>query len=288
MEKSCIILFSGGLDSQLVVKIMQKRKLDLFLVFFKLPFNKDVEEEVNRFSKENNLKLKIFDCTKGKPLQKYLKTIKEAKHGRGTGVNPCIDCKIFMLKKTRKFAKSKNIELIATGEVLGQRPMSQTKRAIEVIENKSGLKNKIIRPISDFGAFGRKREKQIALAKEFKISYPNPAGGCLLCEKELKKRLKYLLDRGLDNKEIKLVNIGRHFLIEGIWVVLGRNKKENEILKEIGKKKGELIVPEFIGPSVLVMDKHDDHLKKKINELTRAYSKIGNLEKRRKFEEYKL
>ncbi|GAI88382.1 unnamed protein product, partial [marine sediment metagenome] len=117
-------------------------------------------------------------------LQEYLKVIKEAKHGRGAGINPCIDCRIFMLKKAKKFADEQKIKFIATGEVIGQRPMSQQKKQIAIIEKESGLKGRIIRPLIDFHNIqGRSRKPQIALAKKFKIKYPHPAGGCLLCEK---------------------------------------------------------------------------------------------------------
>ena len=89
---------------------------------------------------------KIFDCSKGKLLKKYLKIIKEAKHGRGAGVNPCIDCRIFMLQEAKKFADKKNIKIIATGEVIGQRPMSQQKKQMAIIEKATKLGKRIKRP----------------------------------------------------------------------------------------------------------------------------------------------
>ncbi len=210
-KKKCIVLFSGGLDSRLVVKIMQKQGFDIIALYFKLPFCKDIEKEIKEFCKKEKIKLKILDCTKGKIFQDYLKIIKNPKHGRGAGLNPCIDCRIFILKKTKEFTDSKKINLIATGEVLGQRPMSQTKKSMEIIEEKSGLKGRILRPLSDFSISGRKRDKQISLAKKFKISYPSPAGGCLLCEKLYCKKLKKILNKkNLNYNEIKLLKIGRN------------------------------------------------------------------------------
>ncbi|MBU2053042.1 MAG: 7-cyano-7-deazaguanine synthase [Nanoarchaeota archaeon] len=297
MNKKYIVLFSNGLDSRLVVKIMQKKKYEIVALFFKLPFSKDVENEVKKFVKENKVKLKLFDCTKGKLLKEYLKIIKKAEHGIGTGINPCIDCKIFMLKKAREFADDKGVELVATGEVFGQRPMSQTKKAMEIIEEKSGLKGRIVRPLSEVGALGRRRGKQIVLAKKFKLEYPHPAGGCLLCERELKKRLGYLLDRGLNSDEIRLVNVGRHFLIDNVWVVLGRNKEENKIIESVSTARctrkalnegASAIVPDYIGPSALILDKCDEKLFGIVNDLIKAYSKKGSLKYRKKFDGWKL
>jgi len=125
------------------------------------------------------------------------------------------------------------INFIATGEVGGQRPMSQMQNSIKIIEKESGLENKIVRPLIDLGFSGRQRKKQIALAKKFKINYPSPAGGCLLCEKELKSRFEKLFKRNLNQQEIKLINIGRHFFINNYWIVLGRNEKENKILEKL-------------------------------------------------------
>lgn len=282
-------MFSGGLDSRLAIKIMQKQGFDILAVFFKSPFVKHDEKELKEFITKEKFKLKIFDCTKGKLLQEYLKIIKKAGHGVGKGVNPCIDCRIFMLKKAKKFADEKNIKIIATGEVLGQRPMSQHKRGLDIVEEESGLKGRLFRPLIEEGIQGRRRDKQISLAEKFKIPYPSPAGGCLLCEKGLKKRLKFLLERGLNENEVKLVGIGRHFLIENNWIILGRNEKENKIIESIGKKY-HLIIPNFIGPSAVIFLKNSlsSKTKEKVDELIKIYAKKNSLADRKKFDKYKL
>ena len=282
--KKCIVMLSGGLDSRLAVKIMQEKGFQVVALFFKLPFGTGCCDEncSFNFSQLQGVELKVFDCTKGKLLKEYLEVIKNPKYGRGAGVNPCVDCRIFMFRKAKEFADKNKIELVATGEVEGQRPMSQMKKSLKLIEEKSGLKGRLIRPLSELGILGRRRDKQIALAKKFKIFYPSPAGGCVLCEKELKKRFEFLLNRGLDSKEVKLVNVGRHFVIEGCWVVLGRDEKENKILEGLGK---DLIEPELPGPSAVMLDKCD---KKKVKELIKAYSKQGSLKERKKFERYKI
>jgi len=302
MKKKCLVLLSGGLDSRLVVKIMQEKGFAVTAVFFKLPFGTGCCNEncSFNFSQMQGVKLKIFDCTKGKLLKEYLDVVKNPKYGRGAGVNPCVDCRIFMFSKAKKFADKNKIKFIATGEVEGQRPMSQMKKSLKIIEEKSGLGKRLLRPLSELGITGRQRKKQIELAKKFKISFPHPAGGCVLCEKELKNRFKFLLNRGLNDKEIKFVNVGRHFVIDNCWVVLGRDEKENKILEKFGA-----IVPDFLGPSALMLDKCGKEALapkgvpretseevstkgKKINKLIGAYSKRGSLKERKKFERLKI
>jgi len=264
-QKKAIVMFSGGLDSRLVLKIMQEQDFDILALFFKLPFVKYDEKELKEFITKEKVKLKIFDCTKGELLQEYLKIIKKAEHGVGKGINPCIDCRIFMLKKAKEFANKKNIKIIATGEVLGQRPMSQHKRGLDIVEKESGLKGRLFRPLIGEGIHGRRRIKQIALAEKFKISYPSPAGGCLLCEKLYCEKLKKILDKeDLDYNDIKLLKIGRHF--EASQIILGRNKKENEFLEE---EKGIKIIPQQIGPTALIKSKKYE---KKAKELIKNYS----------------
>jgi len=288
MKKKCIVMFSGGLDSRLAIKIMQKKGFEVLAVFFKLPFGTGCCSEgcSFNFSQLQGIKLKVFDCTKGKLLKEYLEVIKKAKHGKGAGVNPCIDCRIFMLKKVKKFADEQKIESIVTGEVTGQRPMSQQKKQIGVIEKESELEGRIIRPLIDFHKIqGRSRKPQIALAKKFKIKYPSPAGGCLLCEKALKKRLETLLKRGLNEEEINLVGIGRHFMFGKIWVVIGRDEKENKIIEL--SKAGKVIEPDYPAPSAVIMSKSLS-VNNKINKLIQAYSKKGSLKDREKFDKEKL
>ncbi len=143
-EKKAIVLFSGGLDSRLAVKIMQERGFEVVALFFKLGFGTGCCDEncSFNFSQLQGVELKIFDCTRGKLLQEYLEVIKKPKYGRGAGVNPCVDCRIFMFKKAKEFADKEKIKLIATGEVLGQRPMSQMKKSLDLIEEESGLRGR--------------------------------------------------------------------------------------------------------------------------------------------------
>jgi len=230
-NQKAIVLYSGGLDSQLVAKILKEKKLNVFCVYFKLPFIKDNSSEIRKFCKKQKCKLKIFDCTKAKLFKEYLKILKKPKFGRGKGANPCIDCKIFMFKKTKKFADKKKIKIIASGEILGQRPMSQTAKSLKIIDKEIGFK--VYRVLEEFGIYGRQRKKQMQLAKKYFFKHAQPSGGCLLCEKILAKKFKTLFENNLLNeKNFELSKIGRHFFIKKIWFVVGRNEKENKIIEK--------------------------------------------------------
>lgn len=267
MTEKCIVLLSGGLDSRLAVKIMQEKGFNVLALFFKLPFGTGCCNEncSFNFSQLQGIKLEILDCTKGKLFQEYLNVVRNPKFGRGTAMNPCIDCRIFILKRAKEFADAKKIKYIVTGEVEGERPMSQHKKAMDLIEKESGLNGRLIRPLCEIGIRGRSRKKQIELAKKFGISYPHPAGGCLLCEKEYCKKLKEILDKKLNFNEIKLLSVGRHF--ENSGIVLGKNKKENGLLE---KEKGIKIMPKQPGPTALIKNKK---FEKKAKELIQKYSK---------------
>ena len=307
-KKKCIALFSGGLDSLLVIKIMKEQGFKITPVFFKLPFVKEDDIEMKEFCEKEKLKLKIFNCTKGKLFEEYMNVIRKPKYKVGVGVNPCIDCKSFMFKKVKEFADKKKIELIVSGEVLGERPLSQNKTSLNIIENESGLKKRILRPLSAkllektkmeennlvnrnnlYEIEGRQRKEQMELADYFKIKYPIPSGGCLLCERVLKKRLKKLFKRKLNEKEVKLSLIGRHFFINECWIVLGRNEEENKLIEKL--KIGKIVIPNFIGPTAVILDepnKASERVIKKLSELIKAYSKKGSLKQREKFEEFRL
>jgi 7-cyano-7-deazaguanine synthase in queuosine biosynthesis len=287
--KKCIVLFSGGLDSRVSVKIMQEKNFEVLALHFNLPFGCGCcDFGCNfKFTQISGAKFKIFDVSKGELLKEYLEVLKKGKNGRGSGYNPCRDCKIFMFKKAKKYAEKKAIKVIVTGEVLNQRPMSQTKKSMELIDKEIGFK--LTRPLIELGISGRRRDKQMALAKKFNIDYPTPAGGCLLCEKELKKRFKTLIENNLINKEtLNLINIGRHFMINNSWIILGKDEKENKIIEKLGKNIGELIIPSFIGGSVLILNNDSEEIRIKVRELIKAYSKKGNLKDRKNFLRWKL
>jgi len=305
-----LVLLSGGLDSRLALKIMQEQDLDITAIFFKLPFGTGCCSESCsfNFSQLQGVKLRVVDCTKGKNLQDYISVIKDPQYKRGSGLNPCVDCRIFIFKKAKEILDEEGFEMVVTGEVLGERPMSQMKKSMDIIEEETGLKGRLLRPLSAklfpeteaekkgiidreklFDIQGRRREKQISLAEEFNISYPSPAGGCLLCEKTLKKRLVVWLERGFNDETINLINVGRHFLVNGSFVVIGRDEKENKIIESFGRNPDyNLIIPNFPGPNAIILNDANEEIKEKINQLIKAYSKEGSLSEREKFDEWKL
>lgn len=291
----CLVLLSGGLDSRLACKLMQEQKnLIVEAVFFILPFGAGCCADkycVFRFCQKENIKLHIIDFTKGKLFKEYVEMIRKPKFSRGTSLNPCIDCHAFMLKKAKKLAKKIKANIIATGEVLGERPLSQNKRALEIVENESGLKGKLLRPLSAklleetvaekkkivdrnslFEINGRQRQKQIELAKKYNIDFPTPGGGCLLCEKLYCEKLKPILNNpSLSYKDIMLLSIGRHF--ENSKIILGRNKEENAVL---GKEKGIKIIPKQPGATALIRQENKQEKAKLIEQakhLIKKYSR---------------
>jgi len=298
----CIVLFSGGLDSRLVAKILQEQGLEIEAVQFKLPFGcKTCEEEKDDFIKKERIKLIEFDCTKGKLFEEYLEIIKKPKHGRGASMNPCIDCRIFIIKKAKEYADKRGIAIIASGEVLGERPMSQTSKNLQIIDKETGIeilrplsakllaetsaeKNKLVDRSKFFEINGRSRKIQLELAKKYKIKYPTPSGGCLLCEKVIGKRINILFEKNLINeKTFELSKIGRHFFINNAWFVVGRKEKENFIIENFSsslKSAKERPAVCYIGPDNL-------ENKNKAKELQEAYS-TGSVKERENFEKFRI
>ncbi|NIM47394.1 MAG: tRNA 4-thiouridine(8) synthase ThiI [Candidatus Aenigmarchaeota archaeon] len=279
-------LFSGGLDSILAAKIIQKQGIKIELINFTTPFFPS--RNAIKMAKQLNLKLKEIDISKD-----YLKMLRKPKHGYGSEMNPCIDCKILMLKKAKKYAKGINAKFIFTGEVLGERPMSQNKRALELIERESKLKGKLLRPLSAkllpitkaekkwvnrnklLDISGRRRDKQMKLAKKFKIRYPSPSGGCLLTYKEYAKKIKDLLKhkKRITKKDLELLKIGRHFRFKNNKIIVGRNEEENKKLLK-SKQKTDYIfeVPDVGSPITILQGSKTKEVIKKAAQLTARYS----------------
>ena len=323
-QARALVLFSGGLDSRLVVKMLQEQGIEVTALNFILPFGcgccSDSGCNLN-FCQTQKVKLIHIDCTTGKNFEEYMKLLENPKYGFGKGMNPCINCRIFMLERAKKLMKKLGADFIATGEVVGQRPMSQYRRALESIEKDTKLVGKILRPLSAkilsetqaekqklvnreklLGLSGRTRQIQMELASKFKIKYPTPAGGCLLCDKNYCIKLKDLIEHKQSSKrlgtsqknkariihltpaEILSLNGFRHFRNNG-KIILGRNQEQNNNLEEINKTLGyNLMLPEKVGPTALYENKKDKKLTK---ELIKAYSS-KDLEDREKSRQFRL
>ena len=280
--KKAIVLYSGGLDSRLVVRLMQDEGYEVEAVYFALPFGCgccNVSCHFN-FTQKENTKLTIFDSTKGELLKEYLALLKNPKHGTGTGINPCKDCKIFMFKKAKEYADKIGVKIIATGEVVGQRPMSQVKSAMAIIDKEIGFE--IRRPLMELGMTGRNRKPQIALATKFGIKYPTPGGGCFLCEKMTARRLNFLIQNDIINEgNLSLTMIGRHFVIDGVWFVVARDEAESGVICKIGS----CVEDKARKPAVYFSDERG---KGKALELQEAYASGATKEMRDKFKGVKL
>jgi tRNA U34 2-thiouridine synthase MnmA/TrmU len=260
-------LFSGGLDSILAAKLIQKQGIKVELVNFTTLFFSP--KNAIEMAKQIKMPLKVFDVTR-----EYLKILRKPKHGYGSALNPCIDCKIFMLRKAKKYAKEIGAKFIFTGEVLGERPMSQHMNALKLIEKEAGLKGKLLRPLSAkllpitepekkwvnreklLDIQGRKRDRQTSLARHFKIrNYPTPAGGCLLTNKEYATKLKdlFLNKKKISLNDIKLLKIGRHFRFGKNKIIVGRNESENkELLRLKSSSEYFFEVPDIGSPITLL------------------------------------
>jgi len=262
-------LFSGGLDSILSVKVIGEQGVDVIGIFFETPFFSS--EKAVQSAHYIGLPLQVIDIT-----DRFLPIVLSPRHGYGKGLNPCIDCHTFMLRLAGEMLKEEGADFIISGEVLGQRPMSQNLRSLSLISHDSGFKDLILRPLSAkrlpetlpekkgwvmrerlLGLSGRSRKPQIELAKKFGIKeYPAPAGGCLLTEVVFSRRLKDLLSRDPKflRRDIELLKWGRHFRInERTKIVVGRDQKENGMITSfIEAGDTVLTVESFPGPTVLI------------------------------------
>ena len=244
-----LALFSGGLDSILAAKLILNQGIDVAAVIFVTPFHlrKNGGCGAAEAARQLGVPLKIVNVG-----DEYLKMVRKPKHGYGRNMNPCIDCRIFILKKAKKYAKEIGASFIFTGEVLDERPMSQHFKAMKIIEEEAGVKGKILRPLSAkllpeigmekkgivdrkklLGIRGRSRKPQIKLAEEFNIkNYPSPAGGCLLTCKEYADKLRDLFKhkKRCSMADVSLLKVGRHFRFGENKIIVGRNEAENNLL----------------------------------------------------------
>jgi tRNA-specific 2-thiouridylase len=248
-KKKALALLSGGLDSTLAVRLVLDQGIEVEAVNFVSPFclcgkgGCGASDVAKRFG----VPLKVVSVG-----EDYLRVVRNPKHGYGKNMNPCIDCRIFMLRKAKKYAKEIGASFIFTGEVLDERPMSQHLKALQTIEEEAGLRNRILRPLSArllpetfiekeglidrrklLDIHGRSRKRQIMLAKQFNVvDYPCPAGGCLLTYKEFADKVRDLFkhNKRVTAKDVALLKIGRHLRFEKNKIVVGRSETENKTL----------------------------------------------------------
>jgi len=273
----------------LAAALMRAQGVDVRALFFESPFfNSDRAKESSQWM--------------GIPLQKvdigqaHLEVVLAPRFGYGTGMNPCIDCHILMFRLAGQFLRQERADFLVSGEVLGQRPMSQNRQSLLLIARESGFEELILRPLSAkhlpptlpeekgwidrdrlLGLKGRSRTPQMETAAELGITrYPSPAGGCLLTDKSFSNRLRDLVSsrRNPDIREIELLKVGRHFRISPhAKVLVGRNKAENELIRRLASREDVLLRPLVLrGPTVLLVGSDSAVALDRATSLAAAYS----------------
>lgn len=283
MNKKAIVLLSGGLDSILAAKLMLEQGIDVIAVNFSAKLcmcgsKKTGESPAQTAAKMLGIPLETIDIT-----DDFIGIIKNPRYGHGSHMNPCIDCKIYMLKHAKDLMGKLGASFLVTGEVLGERPMSQRKDALKLIEKRAEVKGILLRPLTaknleptmpeTEGAVdreklldirGRSRKPQIALAEKFGISsYPSPAGGCLLTDEGFSKRVKDAINHDEFNTDnLAILSIGRHFrLSEDMRLVVGRDESENNALLSLAANDDIIFkLKDYQGPISILRGKLTDDL----------------------------
>ncbi len=272
INKKAVMLLSGGLDSSVALKMILDQGIEVTAVNFRSPFcccnrKNGCGNEALRLSRELGIPFKMIHVDR-----EYIEMIRNPRYGYGKRMNPCLDCRIFMHRKAAEYMESIGATFLITGEVLGQRPMSQRRDAMNLIDRETGLRGRILRPLSAraleatlpeeqgivdrerlLAITGRGRKKQMELAEAFSISdYPCPAGGCLLTDANFAVKLKDLFDHQetFEMAEIRLLRTGRHLRIApDLKAIIGRNEQENNRIESVAKGCYPLFIPiDFTGP----------------------------------------
>lgn len=295
-KRKVVALLSGGLDSQLAVKMMQSQGFEVSAVAIKTPFcdfdcGRGCGFEIRERADTLGVNLKTVYLG-----DEYIEMLKNPKHGFGSGMNPCIDCRSMMFKAAKKHMDEIGADFIISGEVLGQRPMSQHGPALKTIEKESELEGYIVRPLS--GALlpktipeenglikrenlgmvrGRTRRMQLQMAQEYGIENPpNAGGGCLLTDPAFAIRAKDLFEH-TDNpttNDIDLLKIGRHFRLDKTTkLIVGRNQDENNMIKALALPDDIVFyAKDHVGPNTLLRGDNIENYKQITAAITLRYS----------------
>jgi tRNA U34 2-thiouridine synthase MnmA/TrmU len=286
-KPKAVALISGGLDSLLAARVVMEQGVHVEGINFYTGFCVEghthaIRKQDRAKPKRNNalwsaeqlgIKLHIVDI-----IEEYKDVVINPKHGYGSNLNPCLDCKIFMVDKAREWIEEHGFDFIITGEVVGQRPMSQRKDTMPVIARDSGAEDRLVRPLCAknlpvtmpetrgwlhrdqmYGFNGRSRKPQMALAEKFGFEdYAQPAGGCcFLTDKQYSVKLSDLWatrgTREYDLDDIMLLKVGRHLRPRpNFKIIVGREEGENRFLEGYRKRFVHMIPTSHTGPLVLL------------------------------------
>ncbi len=293
MKIKALCLISGGLDSALAAGIVLSQGVEVQGLGFMSAFfsEEKTSRTMEKVCDELGIGLKILDISR-----EHLELIQHPNYGYGKNINPCIDCHIFMLKKAKEYQEKHGFSFVVTGEVLGERPMSQTKQALRIVERDSHLEGGILRPLSALlleptipeekgwvkrnkllSISGRSRKPQLELAEKLKLEkFSTPAGGCLLTDPGFARRMKDLLVYGaMTLNDVQLLKLGRHFrLAHSYKLIVSRNHEENIKLLTLAQDEDTLFaLRDFPGPISLGRgDWEDDYITQSAS-LTLRYSR---------------
>src|SRR5262245_18019363 len=262
-------MISGGLDSSLAAKIMKDLGVDVYGVYFSMPWGCCDKTKAMEVAQKIGIKFIVLQLD-----ERYLEIVRKPKFGYGTAMNPCRDCRIHMFSRAGQYMRHIGADFVFTGEVVGHRPMSQMKDSMRIIEEHADLKGRLLRPlcaqllepteIEKAGLIdrdkllkinGRGRKDQIELAEQLDITYNQPAGGCLLTDKLFANRMKDTLEHGYRNfRETIALKWGRHFRwSQDIKIILGRDKDENENLIRFAHPDDTIMqLTNNLGPTAIV------------------------------------
>ena len=297
-----LALYSGGLDSILAVLVILRQGVEVTALSFLTRIGCGISDRspargaLTATAERFGFTLRLIDLS-----EKFMAIVRNPAHGYGRNMNPCLDCKILMLREARELLEREGFDFIITGEVLYQRPMSQRRDTFPVIEREAGLKGLILRPLSArllnptipeerglvrrellYGFSGRSRKPQMALAKELGLTdYPQPAGGCLLTDPIYSHRLREFLIHNPEptSRDLSLLRLGRHFRVSGdCTIIVGRDEAENAAIQEIAAENDTLFfVPEYGSPVTLLRGDCTDEAVRLAASLCARYSDAKGL-----------
>ena len=285
-----LALLSGGLDSMLAIKLVLEQGIKVVALHLDLPVLSEKKAYADRVAEQLGIPLLKIEVG-----EDYLELIRNPKHGYGKNMNPCIDCRVYMLKEAKRQAEKVGAAFIITGEVLGRRSMSQYEQVLKQEEKEAGVEGIVLRPLSAkllpetlpehegwvdrdrlLDLSGKSRKPQLALAQESGIEgHRTPAGGCLLTDKQFSLRLRNLFHRQakITKRDIQLLKIGRHFYLPSARIIVGRNEAENNALLELKSTEDYVFeVPDCGSPITVLEGTKDKEAIELAARLTARYS----------------